>query len=525
MKSKFKVLISLALIITILSTSTGTDPEIAKTSASEEEFTIIVLPDTQKYSQSYPDVYSSQTQWIVDNKDSLNIIFVLHEGDIVQNWNAITEYDNANSSMSLLDNNVPYSVIPGNHDHEGGSTTGSTSHYNTYFPTSRFDSNSWWGGSYNDNDNNYQLITIGELEYIFLSLDYCPSLDEITWADNILNTYQDRKAILTTHRYLDSNGNRNECGENIWTNLINTHSNLQIILCGHVHTEARRTDINQAGKPVHQMLADYQDRNNGGNGWLRILTFTPSENRIYVKTYSPYLNQYETDPSSEFTLDYEMTNNFHPYPLCNITSDIVDSNENTVYFIYPDHEGIKPAGVNPAMLSDWTATGYIIGMCSNRQNEATDTDPLIIELNSGFINLNNKTIVLFGGPLVNSPVHYYETNRIAPTYWRNIGGTFYWYAANGTRLEATAMAYSEITTGNDMFVVEAFTDNSGNEIFIVYGYGWKGTFAGGKFFKFIMYPNISHYTGSYYVFKWEDTNGNGFADLSEIILTPIVSDA
>jgi hypothetical protein len=209
----------------------------------------------------------------------------------------------------------------------------------------------------------------------------------------------------------------------------------------------------------------------------------------------------------------------------NITSDIVDSSEDSVYFIYPDYEGAKPAGVNPAMLSDWTATGYIAGMCSNRQNEITDTNQAIIDSNNGEVKLNNKTIVLFGGPLVNGPVHYYETNRIAPTYWKNIGGTFYWYATNSTRLEDTAMTFSEISNGKDMFLVEAFTDNSGNRVFIVYGYGWKGTFAGGKFFKFIIYPNISEYTDCYYVFKWEDTNGNGFVDLSEIIQTPIVSDA
>jgi len=34
------------------------------------------------------------------------------------------------------------------------------------------------------------------------------------------------------------------------------------------------------------------------------MKFVPSEGKIYVKTYSPYLDQYETDSNSEFTLDY-----------------------------------------------------------------------------------------------------------------------------------------------------------------------------------------------------------------------------
>ena len=47
------------------------------------EFTIIALPDTQHYSEAFPAMFKSQTQWIVNNKDARNIVFVTHEGDIV----------------------------------------------------------------------------------------------------------------------------------------------------------------------------------------------------------------------------------------------------------------------------------------------------------------------------------------------------------------------------------------------------------------------------------------------------------
>ena len=60
------------------------------------------------------------------------------------------------------------------------------------------------------------------------------------------------------------------------------------------------------------MLADYQDRASGGEGWLRILRFVPAENKVYVQTYSPWLNRYETDADSEFTLDFPMGGAFIP---------------------------------------------------------------------------------------------------------------------------------------------------------------------------------------------------------------------
>ena len=35
------------------------------------------------------------------------------------------------------------------------------------------------------------------------------------------------------------------------------------------------------------------------------MTFVPSEGKIHVQTYSPYLDQYEMDGNSDFIVDYE----------------------------------------------------------------------------------------------------------------------------------------------------------------------------------------------------------------------------
>ena len=68
-----------------------------------ESFTLIVLPDTQMYTDTpyaqkwerengkplpesgdFREHLFGQTRWIKENKDELNIMMVLHEGDIVQ---------------------------------------------------------------------------------------------------------------------------------------------------------------------------------------------------------------------------------------------------------------------------------------------------------------------------------------------------------------------------------------------------------------------------------------------------------
>jgi hypothetical protein len=276
--------------------------------SGDDDFAIVALPDTQYYSQSYPDIFTAQTQWIVDNASSRNIVFVTHEGDIVQNYNVEGEWINANYSMSLLDGVVAYGLLPGNHDMD--TSTRRAPLYNSTFPSTRYEAEPWYGGHYDsdadwDNNNNYQLFSAGGMDFIVLHLEYNPRSEVIGWADGVLSGNAGRMAIITTHAYLNTDGNRLSEGTGIWNVLVQGNDNVYFVLCGHMHGEAKRTDVVN-GREVHQILADYQSGPNGGNGYLRIMRFVPAEDKVYVETYSPYLDQYQTDSDSQFSLDVPM---------------------------------------------------------------------------------------------------------------------------------------------------------------------------------------------------------------------------
>ena len=63
--------------------------------ASSQDFSIIVLPDTQNEAQFFPQVMNSQTTWIVNNADALNIQMVLGLGDIVNDGAIDAQQQNA----------------------------------------------------------------------------------------------------------------------------------------------------------------------------------------------------------------------------------------------------------------------------------------------------------------------------------------------------------------------------------------------------------------------------------------------
>jgi hypothetical protein len=304
--------------------------------AAAAEFTIIALPDTQHYSEAFPAIFTSQTQWIVNNKTARNIVFVTHEGDVVEHNTVVSEWQAANTSMSLLDGVVPYGMGPGNHDQP-------TTLFNQYFPYTRYQGQSWYGGHYqNLNDNNYQLFSAGGMDWVIVHLEFCPPVAAVSWADSVFKAHPDRIGIMTTHGYLGLQAQRSvhSCTNTqyLWDGLAVTNPNLWFMLSGHVHGESRRTDTVN-GHDVFQLLADYQDRASGGEGWLRILRFVPADNKVYVQTYSPWLNRYESDADSEFTLDFPMGGGFETGGSASVASGATAS--------------IPVAGLTPNTQYEW----------------------------------------------------------------------------------------------------------------------------------------------------------------------------
>jgi hypothetical protein len=238
---------------------------------------------------------------------------VIHLGDITHD-NTDEEWDRADSAHAVLDEaHIPYTVIPGNHD--------GPVRFNRYFGPRRFEGQKWCKDWYRGhfpctdkyilsphdcckNNNNYALFTAGDLKFLVVNLEWAPEpeVEVLCWADARIRDYPDRRVIIVTHGYLgedhefltaDANwsDDPNDCP--VWHKLVRRHSNVFLVLCGHVFNSLRKTQTEDGPareggvkNTVYAILTDYQEEPNGGNGWLRCLRFVPSENKIYVRTFS-----------------------------------------------------------------------------------------------------------------------------------------------------------------------------------------------------------------------------------------------
>ncbi|WP_216212842.1 metallophosphoesterase [Amycolatopsis aidingensis] len=300
------VLSALGLLVVPAAATTGCD---AEGDAGNGRFTIVVLPDTQMATESWPELFRAQTEWIAANAESRDIRYVIHEGDIVERPHQPWQWDRARSALSTLDGKVPYILAVGNHDMDAHGTGNpqwerETEQFNNAFPRSRFASGPSFGGTFPTqlNDSSYHLFSAGGVDWLVLSLKYIPTESETDWANRVIADHPDRKVLLVTHAYSDG-ARKDRTGQRLWDAMVRRHPNMLFVFSGHYVNAGRIVEPGDAGNLVYQLQADYQSYTDAErNGYLRILEFDTAAGRVDVRTYSPHANAHLTDPQNQFTL-------------------------------------------------------------------------------------------------------------------------------------------------------------------------------------------------------------------------------
>ena len=318
-------------------------------------FTLVALPDTQNYTyNNRQGTMNQQSQWVLNTRSQLNTAMAVQLGDLVSEEENATQWGLTSAAFKIMDDaGMPNTVVPGNHDFDN--VTGNPVEFNTWFGPSRYLGKTWtpstasYGGYLGQNlfgtdpvdrgnMDNFALFSAGGRDFLVLNLEWEAPANALDWARKVLAAYPDRIAIMVTHGFVNFNGQRKTDAERpggtpadtIWNDFVAKQCSIKLVLNGHFHngdlSEANRSDLNNCGQPVQQILTDYQDRANGGDGWLRYYTFDPAANTMKATTYSPKLNQFETDADSSFTLPFDLSQ-AQPAPFTTIATVQVPSGQ------------------------------------------------------------------------------------------------------------------------------------------------------------------------------------------------------
>jgi hypothetical protein len=248
----------------------------------------------------------------------------------------------ARKGYELLMGKVPFSVVPGNHDYDamwsdskfppaaqidpndlstiGVLHPGGLSNFRAVFGehTPFFRGRDWYVAANDGGADSAQIFESNGYRFLHIGLQFAAPDTSLEWAARIIEMHKGLPTIISTHEFLDTRGARlanpiidsnkvdpqDNSPQMLWDKLISRHDQIFMVLSGHHHGQARRTDKNAFGNEVYQILADYQDRGQTakdagvkaerpvgiGDGWMRLMEFdfTGKTPLVRVQTYSTH---------------------------------------------------------------------------------------------------------------------------------------------------------------------------------------------------------------------------------------------
>lgn len=289
-------------------------------------YSVALVGDTQMMAWQYPENLSQIYDWILDNQKKYNIQYVIGLGDLTDrgieyyaneyyhsdakgNFRTVRdEWIDAADAVRKLNDRIPYTLNIGNHDdaklyrletdeydcsmfmpdyfneafHIAGS---SVPNGYDYMPYTVSDGGTY--GFYDDAhiENTWRRCWIGTQEYLILTIGYLDHKDEaiMTWAENLIRENEDCTVILSTHSYLDKNG---EPVNSLRERLVLPYKNVELVVCGHANNQSIVFNriAKQGENPVTELMVNPQELRE--TGVIAILYFTSEGEQVGLECYS-----------------------------------------------------------------------------------------------------------------------------------------------------------------------------------------------------------------------------------------------
>ena len=231
--------------------------------SSDESFgwKFVILGDTQDLAAHSPDLFFNATEWIASQPD---IVYVSQMGDLVDERDNLTQWQTAYDAMHVLDGQVDWGVVPGNHDLQGASGTGggeNATNFNTFF----------------GDCEHYDIV---KNRFIFIYIRY----DQLDYAEEVLQAHPKLYAIIVVHANLG--GSQFAVGLH---ERLAKYDNVIAVLSGHHIGASFLRYFHGQGGIDNLILTDYQDLKPLTNA-LKVCTVF--QDRIEVETFEPMSNTY-----------------------------------------------------------------------------------------------------------------------------------------------------------------------------------------------------------------------------------------
>lgn len=363
-------------------------PETDWFKADKDEYTLVYLPDTQIVVRSSPHYIDGIFNWMVDNKESMNLQFVMGLGDITDGKplagdtsmpgiNVDLQWDKMQENYDKLTNaGIYWSAVVGNHDYDDNGLSAENGRkaniFNEHFGyetltenekktiISRYDNNSMLNVIY-----EYSVTTKSGLEanYLLVAVEFGPSDEVLSWASNVISQekYKNHRVLFNTHSLIYHNGefagtdtiydpefypwvsntslNFNN-GRQIYAEFLSQHKNTFMAASGHIGTDSveTRLDTGVNGNKIFSFLCDGQGTKvyadyDGDSGWgepvILVVKVNEKTKTLKFNYYDP-LNNMMLGVENQFEVDFSDWGNEQSSSSSSSSSQITSSSSSNL---------------------------------------------------------------------------------------------------------------------------------------------------------------------------------------------------
>ncbi len=334
-----------------VSTSANNVP-VGGDSIEDGDFSIVVMGDQQTAVEYYSAMVASSYDYIVSNKDAMNLKMFINVGDIVDDtkfisWrelggntvtnNGVTDYRYyinmhpgrlgnwkmqqkfaLTQAQKLLDAGIPSAFTMGNHDYgDMAESYRIKDNFIADFSIEKFGTvaNGYKGSLYNDIEAACYEFEANNQKYMVVVIGCYPTTEILNWANQVVENNPDHKVIVSTHAYMDgSTEDLRPDGQVIWDEFVKKHENIFMLVNGHDCTDdgsiLRRVDFGENGNAVTQLMINPQVEEFGGAGTFAQLIFR-TDGTVDLVYYSPYANA-NNDGKGYFMNENQFTFSLNP---------------------------------------------------------------------------------------------------------------------------------------------------------------------------------------------------------------------
>jgi hypothetical protein len=282
---------------------------------ADTKFVLAIMPDTQQEVLNSTDTrFRNRTDWLINNRSTLDLRFVTHSGDVV-NWDTAdhSQYVVAQNAMRPLETaGIPYALAIGNHDTQATGPGGSardpahtkelvrdTTVFNQYFTAAQYGA---VAGQFEAGkvDNSFSIFEAGGVHWMVMTLELWPRVEVVNWAKSAVAAHPRHNVVVVTHDYLDGSGNIEQTNggygatspQYLFDNLIKQYANVRFVFSGHTGIAGNRIDTGVNGNRIFSFLQTFHSNTTNP---VRLVEIDTQANSLHTWIYGPYTNQTFTD--------------------------------------------------------------------------------------------------------------------------------------------------------------------------------------------------------------------------------------